>query len=162
MLFFNFNAILTFNHQNSYILCSIIELMCIKMTINDLNKCKQTILENFRGIKLEKDHAKLQLLLFQLSDLINHYEKLISLHDEIQSKHYQTIKHMEEEEILSDFDYISWHQQRTSEVTAWKHELQILGEYKHHIENIIKQIEDGTVEQSLIEEEKVLSGTGTN
>lgn len=149
-------------NPNTYITYSIIELVCIKTSIEDLNKCKQTILENFRWIKLEKDHAKLQLLLFQLSDLINHYEKLISLHNEIQSKHYQTIKHMEEEEILSDFDYISWHQQRTSEVTAWKHELQILGEYKHHIENIIKQIEDGTVEQSLIEEEKVLSGTGTN
>ena len=127
-----------------------------------IDECKQIILDNFRSIKLEKDYAKFQLLLYQLTDLISLYEKLIELQDEIINKHFQVIKHMEDDDLLSDFDYIKWHKQRIDEVSLWRHELDMLSQYKHHINNILKQIEDGTAEQALIEEEKVLSETGIN
>ena len=51
-----------------------------------IEECKQIILDNFRSIKLEKDYAQLQLSLFQVEELISHYEKLIDLQEEIQSK----------------------------------------------------------------------------
>ena len=127
-----------------------------------IDECKQIILDNFRSIKLEKDYAKFQLLLYQLTDLISLYEKLIELQDEIINKHFQVIKHMEDDDLLSNFDYIKWHKQRIDEVSLWRHELDMLSQYKHHINNILKQIEDGTAEQALIEEEKVLSETGIN
>ena len=127
-----------------------------------IDECKQIILDNFRSIKLEKDYAKFQLLLYQLTDLISLYEKLIELQDEIIDKHFQVIKHMEDDDLLSNFDYIKWHKQRIDEVSLWRHELDMLSQYKHHINNILKQIEDGTAEQALIEEEKVLSETGIN
>ena len=135
---------------NSYIICCIINLIGNTMSIDD---CKQIILDNFRRMKLEKDYAQFQLLLYQLTDLISQYEKLLELQDEIMDKHYLVIKHMQDNELVPDFDYVKWHQQRIDEVSSWRHELDMLSEYKHHINNILEQIEDGTVEQSLIEQE---------
>ena len=119
-----------------------------------IEECKQIILDNFRSMKLEKDYAQLQLSLFQVEELISHYEKLIDLQEELQSKHYQTIKHMEDINLIEDYDYVNWHQKRESEVLLWKHELEILAEYKHQISKILQDIEDGTAAKTLAEEEK--------
>ena len=127
-----------------------------------IEECKQIILDNFRSIKLEKDYAQFQLLLYQLTDLISQYEKLLELQDEIIDKHYQVIKHLEDNDLVSDFDYVKWHQQRINEVSSWRCELDVLTEYKHYINNILKQIEDGTAEQALMKQEKELTDTGQN
>ena len=119
-----------------------------------IEECKQIILDNFRSIKLEKDYAQLQLSLFQVEELISHYEKLIDLQEEIQSKHFQLIKNMEDQRMLESFDYVALHNKRCDELASWRNELDILTEYKNHINNIIGQIEDGTAEQSLMDEEK--------
>ena len=119
-----------------------------------IEEYKQIILDNFRSIKLEKDYAQLQLSLFQVEELISHYEKRIDLQEELQSKHYQTIKHMEDINLIEDYDYVNWHQKRESEVLLWKHELEILAEYKHQISKILQDIEDGTAAKTLAEEEK--------
>ena len=78
-----------------------------------IEECKQIILDNFRSIKLVKDYAQLKLSLFQVEELISHYEKLIDLQEEIQSKHYQTIKHMEDIDLIEDYDYVKWHQKES-------------------------------------------------
>ena len=119
-----------------------------------IEECKRIILDNFRSIKLEKDYAQLQISLFQVEELISHYEKLINLQEEIQSKHYQAIKHMEDIDLIEDYDYVKWHQKRESELLSWKHELEILTEYKHQINKILQDIDDGTAAKTLIEEEK--------
>lgn len=119
-----------------------------------IEECKQIILDNFRSIKLEKDYAQLQLSLFQIEELISHYEKLIDLQEELQSKHYQAIKHMEDIDLIEDYDYVKWHQKRESEALSWKHELEILTEYKHQINKILQDIEDGTAAKTLAKEEK--------
>ena len=95
-----------------------------------IEECKRIILDNFRSIKLEKDYAQLQLSLFQVEELISHYEKLINLQEEIQSKHYQAIKHMEDIDLIEDYDYVKWHQKRESELLSWKHELETVS-YTH-------------------------------
>ena len=119
-----------------------------------IEECKQIILDNFRSIKLEKDYAQLQLSLFQVEELISHYEKLIDLQEEMQSKHYQTIKHMEDINLIEDYDYVKWHQKRESEALSWKNELETLNEYKHQISKILQDIEDGTAAKTLAEDEK--------
>lgn len=119
-----------------------------------IEECKQIILDNFRSIKLEKDYAQLQLSLFQVEELISHYEKLIDLQEEIQSKHYQAIKHMEDIDLIEDYDYVKWHQKRESEALSRKHELEILSEYKRQINKILQDIEDGTAAKTLKEDEK--------
>ena len=119
-----------------------------------IEECKQIILDNFRSIKLEKDYAQLQLSLFQVEELISHYEKLIDLQEEIQSKHYQAIKHMEDIDLIEDYDYVKWHQKRESEALSCKHELEILSEYKRQINKILQDIEDGTAAKTLKEDEK--------
>ena len=52
------------------------------------------------------------------------------------------------------YDYVCWHQNRESEISSWQHELAILTEYKHHINKIIQDIEDGTAAKKLAEREK--------
>ena len=119
-----------------------------------IEEYRRIILDNFRSIKLEKDYAKFQLLLFQILDLISQYEKLIGLQEEIQSKHFQLIKNMEDQRMLEGFDYVALHNKRCGELVSWRYELDILTEYKNHVSNILSQIEDGTAEQSLMHEEK--------
>ena len=119
-----------------------------------IEECRQIILDNFRSIKLEKDYAQFQLMLFQLLELISQYEKLIEMQEEIQSKYFQLIKNLENERLIEDFDYVSWHNKRSEEIESWRHELDILTEYKNHVSIIIEHIEDGSAEKALIEEEK--------
>ena len=119
-----------------------------------IEECRQIILDNFRSIKLEKDYAQFQLMRFQLLELISQYEKLIELQEEIQSKYYQVIEHMEDKELLEDFDYVNWYNKRSGEMESWKRELDRLIGYKNYVNNILQQIEDGTAEQSLKEQEK--------
>ncbi len=121
------------------------------MSIED---CKQIILDNFRDIKLEKDYAQLQLALFQVEELISYYEKLIDLQKELQSKYCRAINHMEDIDLIDDYDYVGLHQKRESEISLWKHELEILAEYKYHINRIIHDIEDGTAARALADQEK--------
>ena len=61
---------------------------------------------------------------------------------------------MEEIDLIEDYDYVKWHQKRESEALSWKHELEILSEYKHQINKILQDIEDGTAAKTLAEEEK--------
>ena len=39
-------------------------------------------------------------------------------------------------------------------MASWKHELEILTEYKHQIKKVLQDIEDGTAAKTLAEEEK--------
>ena len=121
-----------------------------------IEECRQIILDNFRSFKLEKDHAQFQLVLFQILDLISLYEKLIELQEEIQIKHCRLIKLMENHDLVEDFDLTTWHMRKSEELRLWKCELDILQEYKIHINTILQQIEDGTAEQILIKQEKDL------
>nr|WP_302432550.1 hypothetical protein [Methanobrevibacter smithii] len=126
------------------------------MSINDLQKYKQTIMDNFRSIKLEKDYAQFQLLQFQLMELIYHYKNLINLQEEIQSKHYQTIKQLKSLNLIDNYDYVKWHQNKSEEISLWKKELELLTEYKYQINNILENIENGTAKEMLIKQEKNL------
>ena len=126
------------------------------MSIDDLQKYKQTIMDNFRSIKLEKDYAQFQLLQFQLMELISHYKNLINLQEEIQSKHYQTIKQLESLNLIDNYDYVKWHQNKSEEISLWKKELELLTEYKYQINNILENIENGTAKEMLIKQEKKL------
>ena len=126
------------------------------MSINDLQKYKQTIMDNFRSIKLEKDYAQFQLLQFKLMELISHYKNLINLQEEIQSKHYQTIKQLKSLNLIDNYDYVKWHQNKSEEISLWKKELELLTEYKYQINNILENIENGTAKEMLIKQEKNL------
>jgi len=123
------------------------------MNIKNFDEFRQTIIKNFRWIKLEKDYAEFKLILFQILELISYYEKLINLQKEIQSKHYQTIKQLENRELLDNYDHVKWHQKRSEELVLWKKELNMLTEYKHHVNGIIEHIEDGTVEKALAKQD---------
>ena len=81
------------------------------------------------------------------------------------SQAYYCLKNLNNDTIVSEKTYtrtdsysfsgsLSWHGKRSGEVASWKHELDVLTEYKNHIKNIISQIEDGTAEKSLMKEEK--------
>lgn len=126
------------------------------MGVDNLRKYKQTIMDNFRSIKLEKEYAQFQLLQFQLMELISYYENLINIHEEIKSKHYQIIKQLEALNLLDNYDYVKWYQNKSEEISSWKTELDLLIEYKYQINNILEKIENGTAEEILIKQEKKL------
>ena len=59
-------------------------------------------------------------------------------------------------DLIEDYDYVKWHQKRESEALSWKHELEILSEYKHQINKILQDIEDGTATKTLEEEKEFI------
>ena len=103
---------------------------------------------------MEKDYAQLQLSLFQVEELISHYEKLINLQEELQSKHYQAIKHMEDINLIEDYVHQGKLEQNTTiediskAANIWQEAEQ------HQISKILQDIEDGTAAKTLAEEEK--------
>ena len=126
------------------------------MNTDDLNKCKQIIIDNFRWIKLEKDYAQFQLILFQLSQLISYYEQLIELQKEIKVIYAEVVEKLEINKVIDDYDYINWNEKRNDELSSWIDDLNLLCKYKNHINRILLDIENGSAEKALRKEEEKL------
>lgn len=57
-------------------------------TYNECNADEKEVLDSFRKMKLLYDHARFRLHKTQVEDLINEYETLMKLREEIQVKYF--------------------------------------------------------------------------
>lgn len=55
---------------------------------DELNNDEHYVLDMFRMMKIEMDKARFQLLSYEIADLINSYEQLQKLREEIQAKYF--------------------------------------------------------------------------
>lgn len=90
---------------------------------------EQEAVKVITNLKLDYDMARLQLINYQLTDLIANYTALKELRDQIQQKFFlvfETIK----ENGLNDVDINTheWQKIRDSENTNWNGELDILSD----------------------------------
>ncbi len=123
-----------------------------------MDKNLMNVLDEFRKMKINYDIERFKLMSYQLENLINDYESLTKIRQEIQEKYFTTLDNIKNNELDMDIDYSRWEKVRLSEDNNWKDELNELSELKYEIDEAIKLLKNGEIEKLLIEEEEKLTG----
>ena len=122
---------------------------------NELNNDEHYVLDMFRAMKIECDKARFELWSYQLKDLINSYKQLQQLRADIQAKYFAMLEKIDESEFADvDVSYEKWSEVREYENANWHEEVEVMSEFKYHLDDLLMQLDDGTIEQLIIEEEK--------
>lgn len=122
---------------------------------DELNNDEHYMLDMFRSMKIECDKARFQLWGYELEDLINSYRELKKLREDIRVKYFAMLEKIDASEFASvDVDYQKWNTILTNEKKEWGEELELMSEFKYHLDDLLMQLDDGTIEQLIIEEEK--------
>lgn len=126
-------------------------------TYDECNIDEKEVIDSFRKMKLLYDHSRFKFHRLQIEDLINDYEKLMNLREEIQSKYFSIYDELVNEDLIEgQLDAISWGIDREREVETWNAELSLLTEIKVNFDMAIAMIENGEAEQAIINDENNL------
>ena len=122
---------------------------------DELNIDEHFVIDMFRTMKIEMDKARFQLLSYELADLINSYEQLQKLREEIQAKYFVMLEKIDASEFATvDVSYEKWAEVRDYENANWHEEVELVCQFKYHLDGLLVQLNDGTIEQMIIEDEK--------
>ena len=123
-------------------------------TYDELEDDEREVLDVFRQMKLIADYNKFKLYKYKVEDLINDYEQLKQLREQIQEKYFSLYDEMNREELIDgELDASGWGLIRDHENETWNAELELMSEIKTQFEIGIKMIESGEAEQSIIDAE---------
>lgn len=117
---------------------------------NELDMEEQEAMDMLINIKIGYDKSRLGFAEYQLDTLISEYEKLKEIRDDIQSKFFLLFDTLNEYQISNDtIDAHEWQKIRDVEEANWNDELGILSDFKYQINGLLKQLNDGTIEQMI-------------
>ena len=123
-------------------------------TYDELEDDEKEVLDVFRQMKLISDYNKFKLYSYKVEDLINDYEQLKKLREEIQAKYFSTYDELVEEGLIEgELDVSDWGITRDHENETWDSEVRLVSEIKTNFDMAIKMIESGEAEQIIIDEE---------
>ena len=123
-------------------------------TYDELYNDEKEVLDSFRKMKLMYDYARFKLHKLQVEDLINDYEQLKKLREEIQVKYFSIYEELLTEDLIEgELDTIVWGITREHENEVWDSELRLMGEIKSNFDVAINMIESGEAEQAIIDAE---------
>ena len=106
-------------------------------------------------MKIEMDKNRFQLWSYKLENLIDSYSKLKELREGIQLKYFELLEIIDGSEFATvDVNYEKWDEVRTNENTNWNEEVELMSQFKYHLDGLLLQLSDGTIEEMIIEEEK--------
>lgn len=126
-------------------------------TYDELNEDEKEVLDSFRQMKLLYDHARFRLHKHQVDDLINDYEQLKKLREEIQVKYFSIYEELLAEDLIEgELDAGIWGFTREHENEVWDSELRLMSDIKTQFDIGINMIENGEAEQAIIDDEKNL------
>ena len=124
---------------------------------DELDVDEKEVLDSFRKMKLMYDHARFKLHKLQVEDLINDYEQLKKLREEIQVKYFSIYDELLAENLIEgELDASDWGITREHENETWDAELRLMSEIKTNFEIAINMIESGEAEQAIIDDENNL------
>lgn len=105
-------------------------------------------------MKLLADYNKFKLYKYKVEDLIEDYEELKNIREEIQAKYFSVYDELINEKLIEgELDASIWGITRQHENETWNSELQLMSEIKTNFDIAIKMIESGEAEQSIIDAE---------
>lgn len=123
-------------------------------TYDELEVDEKEVLDVFRQMKLIADYNKFKLYKYKVENLIEDYEDLKKLREEIQSKYFLIYDELIEEGLIEgELDASIWGITREQENETWDSELKLMSEIKTNFDIAINMIESGEAEQSIIDEE---------
>ena len=123
-------------------------------TYNELDIDEKEVLDSFRKMKLMYDHARFKLHKLQVEDLINDYEQLKKLREEIQVKYFSIYDELLAEDLIEgELDASIWGITREHENEVWDSELRLMTDIKNNFEMGLRMIESGEAEQTLLDAE---------
>lgn len=123
-------------------------------TYDELNVDEKEILDVFRQMKLSSDYNKFRFYNLKVEALIEKYEQLKQLREEIQSDYFSLYDELITEELIEgELDANDWGITRERENEVWNAELRLWSEIKANFDLAIKLIESSEAEQSIIDAE---------
>ena len=123
-------------------------------TYDECNVDEKEVIDSFRKIKLLYDHARFKLHRLQVEDLINDYEELKKLREEIQVKYFSIYEELIAEDLIEgELDASIWGITREYENETWDAELRLMSDIKTNFDIAIAMIESGEAEQNIIDGE---------
>lgn len=121
---------------------------------DELNVDEKEVLDFFRQMKLESDYNKFRFYNLKVQTLIEKYEQLKRLREEIQSDYFSLYDEIASEELIEgELDAGAWDITREHENEVWDAELRLWSEIKAHFDLAIKMIESSEADQSIIDAE---------
>ena len=124
---------------------------------NELEDGEKEVLDSFRKMKLMYDYARFKLHKLQVEDLINNYEQLKKLREEIQVKYFSIYEELLSEDLIEgELDAGIWGITREHENEIWDSELRLMSDIKTNFDIGIEMIESGKAEQAIIDDENNL------
>lgn len=124
---------------------------------DELNNDEHFVMQMFRTMKIEMDKARFELLSYKINDLLNSYQELQQLRDNIRVSYFSVLEEIDANMLGAvDVNYEKWNEVLSNENANWNEESELLGQFKYYLDDLIMQLDDGTMEQLIIEEEKIL------
>ena len=121
---------------------------------DELEDDEKEVLDVFRQMKLISDYNRFKLYKYKVEDLIEDYEELKKLREEIQSKYFSIYDELIEEGLFEgELDASIRGITRNHENKTLDSDLQLMSEIKTNFDMAIKMIENGEAEQSIIDAE---------
>ncbi|MBR5504333.1 MAG: hypothetical protein IKV87_07830 [Methanobrevibacter sp.] len=125
-------------------------------TYDELDVDEREVLDSFRQMKLLYDHSRFKLHRLQVEDLINDYEELKKLREEIQVKYFSIYEVLLAEDLIEgELDASIWGITREHENETWDAELRLMSDIKTNFDIAISMIESGEAEQAIIDAENI-------
>ena len=123
-------------------------------TYDELDSDEKEILDLINKYKLMKDHATFSLYRFQLAKLMEEYEKLKKIREDILMKFFSLYENIKEDNLLDEeIDVDLWSINRENEENIWSSELNYIFKIKNYLDNGIDLIESGEAEDFLIKKD---------
>ena len=126
-------------------------------TYDECNADEKEVIDSFRKMKLLYDHARFRFHRSEVEDLINDYETLMKLREEIQAKYFSIYEDLLKEDLIEgELDAGIWGITREHETETWNSELRLMSDIKTNFDIAIHMIESGEAEQAIIDEENMI------
>ena len=121
---------------------------------DELEDEEKAVLDSFRQMKLLYDYSRFRLHKYQIEDLINDYEQLKRLREEIQVKYFSIYEELISEDLIEgELDAGIWGITREHENEIWDSEMRLMSDIKREFDIGIAMIESGEAEQAIIDDE---------
>ena len=123
-------------------------------TYDELNDDEKEVMDSFRKMKLLYDHSRFRLHKLQVEDLINDYEQLKKLREEIQVKYFSIYEELLAEDLIEgELDAGIWGITREHENEIWDSELRLMSDIKTNFDIALHMISSGAAEQAILDAE---------
>lgn len=102
---------------------------------DELEDDEKEVLDSFRQMKLLYDHARFKYHRLQVEDLINDYEQLKKLREEIKVKYFSIYEELLAEDLIEgELDASVWGITREHENEVWDSEIRLMSDIKREFD----------------------------